>query len=421
MEQQVPASSSATVRTVASVTGSRKNNLDFIRFVAALLVIFSHSFSICFGPTSHTPLNLLTADRLSEGGLAVGVFFFFGGFLIAKSCVSHPKAPNFFKLRLLRILPQLIFVVVLLTFVVGPVLTSLPLDQYFTNGETYAYLLNGVFFLHHDLPGVFTTNPYGPVVNAPLWTLPVEFACYILCFLCFRWTRFTRRSFALLSIPVLMLLGIYLAFFELYQLSVVRAIILFYEGVAFYVYRDSIPLKASLGWGSIALFCLLVAFGLDIVAMFVVFPYALMWLGYGLPARFANFAKHGEFSYGIYLWGWPIQQTLVLLLPAELSMPWINTILACVIAIGFGVANYYIVDCGVTRLLEQSRNKRTEVLAAELAEADRVTPVQPCDATQTKGGVPEEDARLSENSSGAVGSDSPVTQTPPSGEEAGRK
>ncbi len=201
----------------------------------------------------------------------------------------------------------------------------------------------------------------------------------------------------------------------------VRAIILFYEGVAFYVYRDSIPLKASLGWGSIALFCLLVAFGLDIVAMFVVFPYALMWLGYGLPARFANFAKHGEFSYGIYLWGWPIQQTLVLLLPAELSLPWINTIVACVIAIGFGATNYYIVDCGVTRLLERSRNKRTEVLAAELAEADRVTPVQPCDATQTKGGVPEEDARLSENSSGAVGSDSPVTQTPPSGEEAGRK
>lgn len=353
---------------LAALVRSRDNNLDFIRFVAALAVIFSHSFSICLGPNSHTPLSGLTDDRLSEGGLAVGVFFFIGGLLIAKSCESHPRAGRFFQLRLLRILPQLIFVVLALVFVVGPLLTTLPLGEYFTDGQTYRYLLNGVFVLQHDLPGVFESNPYGPVVNAPLWTLPVEFACYVLCFLCFRWTRFTKRSFAIASLPVATLTVAYFALFDYYQLSVVRAILLFYLGVAYYVYRDYIRITPSLGWLSLALFAGLVAVGLDVLAMLVAFPYALLWLGYGLKPRMANFAKRGEYSYGIYLWGWPIQQVLVMLLPASLAVPWVNAVLASILAIGGGWINFQLIDLNVSRALRRLKGRKDRELAKEVAE-----------------------------------------------------
>lgn len=355
-------------KVLAASVKSRDNNLDFIRFIAALAVIFSHSFSICLGPDSHTPLSGLTDDRLSEGGLAVGVFFFIGGLLIAKSCESHPHAGRFFQLRLLRIMPQLVFVVLVLALVAGPVLTTLPLDEYFTSGQTYRYLLNGVFVLQHDLPGVFEANPYGPVVNAPLWTLPVEFVCYILCFLCFRWTRFTRRSFAIASLPVAGLAVVYFAFFDYYQLSVVRAILLFYLGVAYYVYRDSIRITPLLGWLSLALFAVLVAMGLDVVAMLLVFPYALLWLGYGLKPRMAGFAKHGEFSYGIYLWGWPIQQVLVMMLPASMAVPWINALIASILAIGGGLLNYRLIDLNVSRVLRHLKGRRDRELAKEVAE-----------------------------------------------------
>ncbi|MCI8469186.1 MAG: acyltransferase [Eggerthellaceae bacterium] len=353
---------------LVDVVGSRENNLDFIRFVAAIAVIFSHSFSICLGPESHTPLSSITDDRLSEGGLAVGVFFFIGGLLIAKSCVSHPRPARFFRLRLLRILPQLVFVVVLLALVIGPILSVLPPAEYYSDPQTYLYLLNGVFIIQHDLPGVFVDNPYSPVVNAPLWTLPVEFVCYILCYLCFRWTRFTKRSFAIVSVPVFALLVVYLAFFDFYQLSVVRAIMLFYLGVAFYVYRDRIPLRASLGWASIALFALFVSLGWDVAAMLLFFPYALLWLGYGLSPRLAGFAKHGEFSYGIYLWGWPIQQVLVMLLPSSFAVPVVNAAIASVIALGAGVMNYRLVDVTVSRILKRLKKREDLVLAKEIVE-----------------------------------------------------
>ncbi|MCI2241776.1 acyltransferase family protein [Adlercreutzia faecimuris] len=355
-------------KVLSASVKSRDNNLDFIRFIAALAVIFSHSFSICLGPNSHTPLSGLTDDRLSEGGLAVGVFFFIGGLLIAKSCESHPHAGRFFQLRLLRIMPQLVFVVLVLALIAGPILTTLSLSDYFANEQTYRYLLNGVFVLQHDLPGVFEANPYGPVVNAPLWTLPVEFACYILCFLCFRWTRFTRRSFAIASLPVAGLAIVYFAFFDYYQLSVVRAILLFYLGVACYVYRDDIRITPLLGWLSLALFAILVAVGLDVLAMLLAFPYALLWLGYGLKPRMANFARRGEYSYGIYLWGWPIQQVLVMLLPASMAVPWINALLASILAIGGGLLNYRLIDLNVSRVLSRLKGRRDRELAKEVAE-----------------------------------------------------
>lgn len=333
---------------LSEMTSSRENNLDVMRFIAALAVIFSHSFTICLGTEAAGYLSTWTDGRLSSGGLSVGVFFLFGGFLIAKSCESHRQAKRFFTLRAYRIFPQLVFVVILLAFVIGPIITRLSLQQYFTDSGTYRYLLNGIFVLQHNLPGVFESNPYPGVVNGPLWTLPVEFACYVLCYLCFRLTKFEKKKFAIVSIPCVAVTIVYFAFFNLFQLSVVRAVLLFYLGVVFYVYRDHILLTPQAGILSVIAFSALLAFKLDIIAMLLVFPYAFFWLGYGTKRKFSSFAQHGEFSYGIYLWGWPIQQMLILAWPGAM-LPMTNALIACVLAILGGIANYWIVDVPVKR------------------------------------------------------------------------
>jgi peptidoglycan/LPS O-acetylase OafA/YrhL len=349
---------------LSGVTSSRENNLDVMRFIAALAVIFSHSFTICLGTEASGYLSTWTDGRLSSGGLAVGVFFLFGGFLIAKSCESHQEAKLFFSLRAYRIFPQLLFVVALLAFVVGPLITQMSLQQYFSDGGTYRYLLNGAFILQHNLPGVFEGNPYPGVVNGPLWTLPVEFACYVLCYLCFKLTKFDKKRFALVSIPFIALSVVYFAFFNLYQLSVVRAILLFYLGVVFYVYRDHITLTPKAGLASVALFIAMLALKLDVIAMLLVFPYAFFWLGYGTKRKFSSFAQHGEFSYGIYLWGWPIQQMLVLAWPGSMS-PLANALIACALAILGGIANYWIVDVPVKRF----QKKRAAILRSQYESA----------------------------------------------------
>lgn len=115
------------------------------------------------------------------------------------------------------------------------------------NPQTYMYLLNGVLILVHELLGVFTHNPMGDaVVNAALWTLPVEFSCYVLCFVGYKITKFGKKRFLLISVPILLVVFLYFAKFFPQQLSVVRAVVLFYIGVAFWVLRMTccfIPLQ----------------------------------------------------------------------------------------------------------------------------------------------------------------------------------
>ena len=168
---------------LSDVAKSRVNNLNFIRFIAALMVIVSHCYSVVLGGDAGSYLLKVTGDRLSPGGVSVGVFFLFGGFLIARSCEHYPEPKKFFSVRVLRLFPELLFVVILTAFVLGPILSALSPAEYFTNPQTYKYLLNGALIMVHQLPGVFTNNPSGDVVNAALWTLPVEFICYVLCFI----------------------------------------------------------------------------------------------------------------------------------------------------------------------------------------------------------------------------------------------
>ena len=84
---------------LSDVATSRVNNLNFMRFIAALMVIVSHCYSVVLGGDAGSYLLKVTGDRLSPGGVSVGVFFLFGGFLIARSCEHYPEPKKFFSAR----------------------------------------------------------------------------------------------------------------------------------------------------------------------------------------------------------------------------------------------------------------------------------------------------------------------------------
>lgn len=170
--------------------------------------------------------------------MAVGVFFLFGGFFVAKSCESHPDATRFFSLRCKCVFPQLTFVILLSAFVIGRLMSTHPPVAYFTDSQTYRYLLNIALVPVHALPGVFELTPYGADVNGVLWTLPVEFARYVVCYVGFRITCFDKKKVALLSVPLVVTAPACFVFFHLSFLSVVRAVLLFSIGVLGWVYRD---------------------------------------------------------------------------------------------------------------------------------------------------------------------------------------
>ena len=71
-------------RYIGQVCEGRNNNFDFIRFIAASMVIYSHAFPLSRGNDGEL-LKDITNGQWSFGSLAVAVFFVISGFLISQS------------------------------------------------------------------------------------------------------------------------------------------------------------------------------------------------------------------------------------------------------------------------------------------------------------------------------------------------
>ncbi len=156
---------------------NRDNNFDVLRLVAAVLVLLSH----CYPLTGHPePFAELTGVTLGEVGVVM--FFAMSGFLIAKSWTDEPQPGRYFFKRALRLLPALVVAVAFTTLIVGPLFTELPLTDYFTDPETWIYLIRASLLvtIAGQLPGVFEDNVYPEAVNGSLWTLPLEAGCYVM-------------------------------------------------------------------------------------------------------------------------------------------------------------------------------------------------------------------------------------------------
>lgn len=313
----------------------RNNNLNIIRFIAALFVIYSHSFPITGNGLDY--LNRLTDGQIDFGGVAVSIFFFYGGFLICKSVQRTRTAKDFFKARILRIIPPLALVTFFLALIVGPFLTKLSVAEYYTNAGTYKYLLNSVFILFHNLPGVFEDNPFNPTVNGPLWTLPVEFLCYIMCFVLYKLKLLEKKKIIIISIPAFVIYGVVWNFMADGSLirAAIRPAVLFLVGMICYIYKDLIPIKPIYGIVALLLCVVSCVFGFFNVIIFVCFTYFLLWIGFGTKIKLSAFGSKHEMSYGMYLIGWPIQQVLCVITHNNISQ-FMNFIIAACVSVVFG-------------------------------------------------------------------------------------
>lgn len=295
------------------VSRDKNNNLNFIRFAAAVMVIGGHSYSLSGEKADW--LSRLTSGQASLGGWAVCIFFFFSGFWICRSVQKNPAFSSYLKARCVRIFPCLITVVFLSAFVLGSFVTTLSLREYFSDRHTYSYLLNSVLIIRHNLPGVFGHNSYGSVVNGSLWTLPVEFLCYIICFFAWRIGILTEQKLKY-TIP-LFIIGYFLVSVLTGKIpllfGIVRPCCMFYLGMLCNVYRKYIRIKPSM-----VLLCILALFMSACVhllkyTLILFMPYILIWLSFGTKRKLSGFGTKLELSYGMYLCAFPIQQTVTML------------------------------------------------------------------------------------------------------------
>ncbi len=305
----------------------QSSNINFLKFLCACLVIFCHSYPITGNGADI--LSRVTKGDVNFGGLSVGIFFFLSGLYVAKSMNRAITIRSFVWKRICRIFPRLIIVVLLSVFALGPLLTALPAKAYFTDPETCRYLLNAVLLLSHNLPGVFSNLPYR-TVNGPLWTMPVEFLCYITLALvtaiAFLFTGKDKRpsargeavnsgvskAFLLLGWALCCAAFLY-NFYELKNESIgmaIRPTLLFIEGCLCYVYREKIRLNPLAGIACAAWLTALAPLGYFSFGMLLLLPYAVLALALGLPQMPLNFRLF-SLSYEMYLLGWPIQQVIL--------------------------------------------------------------------------------------------------------------
>ncbi len=300
---------------------TRENNFDIIRFFAATLVMVTHACFLANGAGSYEPLAQLTHQN-TFGGLAVNIFFVISGFLITMSFLRAKNIWQYLKARILRIFPALIFVVFFTVFVVGPVATSFSLHDYFTSQGTYRYLANiTLYYTFFDLPGVFVGNIYPYAVNGSLWTLWYEFVMYLIIAGLGVMKLLNQKVVPILLFVLLLVLSFidYSGSHWITNIQFIRLALYFCAGTCFYIYREKIVLSHLYAVVTSILLVVGTHYGYMDESFAVFGAYLIFYLSLGPVPKFSNFAKYGDFSYGIYITSFPIQQLVVMLFHNEIT------------------------------------------------------------------------------------------------------
>lgn len=340
---------------------ARQNAFDAVRLCAALSVIASHSFLLTSGSYAQEPLYWASSGQITIGTLAVGVFFVISGMFISASFERTPSWQDFVRNRVLRIMPALIVVISLLALVVGPAVTTLPLNEYFVAKETWLYFRNILFMpmaLH--LPGVFQGSTLD-TVNESIWTLRFEVACYVVAALALMIPKLVRPVVIVGWLASFLIVRYWpnangVSGAEYYIVAIARMFRFFGAGMLIYLYRNRIPLDARLALGSLTapLFFLGTDWFVEAIAFFG--SYSMIAFGYLAPEQFRKLTARGDVSYGVYIYGWPIQQ-LLWPIGQESAVHWlINTALAIPLAFLLGWASWIFVEKPALTLKQRSHS-----------------------------------------------------------------
>lgn len=348
---------------------SRPNNFDLLRFVAATLVLVDHSYVLTGRSGLSGPFGYETL-----GGFAVAVFFIISGFLVAASWQRAPRLGAFTLKRALRIVPAYAVVAAFAALVLGPLVTDLSPGAYFRQPLTWAYFRNLTFFtLQYSLPGVFAHNPFPHAVNGSIWTLPIEVTMYIALAALGCIGLMTRAAVSVLV--ALLAIGWFgwgaeataappLYFVVLPTGYTLHLALWFFSGSALWFWRERITYRLDV---AVALLVLLWWSEGTRAGMLVVhgaFPYLVIWTA-RLPVGWMNrFGRGGDFSYGMYLYAFPVQQALAWVGGA--AWPHALYLAACfLLCLSCAVASWH----GIERPALRLKPRRTAPAATEPADA----------------------------------------------------
>lgn len=322
----------------------QNNNFDLIRLIAACAVIFGHAYALVPRAGEVPPeIVLRTLGFDYSGSLAVKLFFFLSGLVVTDSVVRNANPINFFISRIFRIFPALIVCVFLTALVLGPLVTSLALTEYFKSPEITQYLVKNINLnLHWTLPGVFTKHKITGV-NGSLWTLPLEVFCYSVLFALS--LVGTVKSKLVGSLTMLGIIGLCIFFPQTLQNigfggEAVLFPACFALGSLFAINKDSLMIRLDIFLGLLLLLMLFRKTPLFMYLFYAAFFYGALVIA--LLPIIQKIKPPGDYSYGIYIYGFPIQQSMVFLAP-EWGV-YRNQLATLVVVILLAAMSWYLIE-----------------------------------------------------------------------------
>jgi peptidoglycan/LPS O-acetylase OafA/YrhL len=327
--------------------------------------------------------------------------------------------------------------IVLAVFVLGPLVTTLTLRGYFAalHLRPFELLLSGRATL--TLPGVFLANPDTAKVNVPLWTVPWEIGCYAVMGLLAAAGVLPRKrlrlavGLAIILMPSIVYLGVHGAlalprfhaaaarlidpeqafligtlpvphgpvagkvywFLDFFGGWNFRMVPYFVAGAIAYFLRYRLPYSRLLAF-AMALVMLTASLALPyawngpLVHLLLCAPaaYLVVWCGV-TPLRLPAILKRGDYSYGVYLYAYPIQQ-VAYLTGLDHGEWWLNSIVSLVLVMPLAMVSWHFIehpimrrrsvaafrfDVGKTRALREGPARR---LTAPTAHGRRGEPIR---------------------------------------------
>ncbi|MCD0464659.1 acyltransferase [Flavobacterium sp. ENC] len=322
-----------------------KNCFDFLRFFFAANILLAHLSELSQNS------NLAFLSHFSNAIIAIKGFFVISGFLVAKSFVNTSSLKEYFIKRAKRILPAYV-VVVVFSVLIFSFFSSADFLDYFSDSNTYKYLgWNLVFlnFMQPCLPGLFEGNLLC-AVNGALWTLKVEEGFYIVLPLIFYAIKKTKR-------PILILVSLYflslLYWFMMdsyfnkpllakqlpgYLSYFVTGIFLFLNFEFIMKFKKTILMFSVL---------ILLSYYFSNLQTDVFYPAAfgciVIIMAYNLPFL-NNFGKYGDFTYGLYIYHFPVIQIFRQYDLFEKYNAYLMAVAVILITLFFAVLSWFLIE-----------------------------------------------------------------------------
>lgn len=328
------------------------NGFDLLRLLGAIFVLYGHAF-----PLSGQAAPGFLGNHIQTIG--VKIFFVISGYLIAKSWLSEPNIGRFAYKRFLRIFPGFAANIAFVAIVIGGLTTAMSAAEYFGSAGFARYFRNLLFYPIYDLPGVFATNVYPVAVNGSLWSLPVEILMYLTVPVLFFAGREASGLLACLVALIFCAIGLDYARIHVpdqptvvYGTSLLTAVDVacYFQIGALYTYAPQKYLQRPVFALAVLALCANTVdhYVLGEVILMLLLPYCVVAWGTLRSSAISRVTRGIDLSYGLYLYGFPVQQLLMYMWP-ELG-PQRQFALALPATLALAAASWFLVERPALRL-----------------------------------------------------------------------